>query len=78
MAELADVIREEIRRLEVLVDDFLLFSRTDRIQYRPARLEDIVGEVLNLMALEAQALRGARSATRRTAPCRGCGWTPRR
>ena len=56
MAELVDVIREEIRRLEMLVDDFLLFSRTDRIQYRPARLEDIVGEVLNLMALEAQAL----------------------
>jgi signal transduction histidine kinase len=55
MAELVDVIREEIRRLEILVDDFLLFSRTDRIQYRPARLEDIVGEVLNLMAPEAQA-----------------------
>jgi signal transduction histidine kinase len=55
MAELVDVIREEIRRLEVLVEDFLLFSRTDRIQYRPAQLEDIVGEVLNLMALEARA-----------------------
>jgi signal transduction histidine kinase len=55
MAELVDVIREEIRRLEILVEDFLLFSRTDHIQYRPARLEDIVGEVLNLMALEAQA-----------------------
>lgn len=55
MTELAEVIRGEIRRLEVLVDDFLLFARTDRIQYRPARLEDIVREVLNLMALEAQA-----------------------
>ena len=55
MGDLVDVIREEIRRLEVLVEDFLLFSRTDRIQYRPARLEDIVGEVLSLMALEAQA-----------------------
>ena len=42
MAEVVDVIRDEIRRLELLVDDFLLFSRTDRIQYRPARLEDIV------------------------------------
>jgi signal transduction histidine kinase len=55
MAGLAVVIREEIRRLEILVDDFLLFSRTDRIQYRPASLEEIVGEVLNLMALEAEA-----------------------
>ena len=49
------VIRQEIRRLEILVDDFLLFSRTDRVQYRPASLEEIVGEVLNLMALEAEA-----------------------
>jgi signal transduction histidine kinase len=55
MGGLVDVIREEIRRLEILVEDFLLFSRTDRIQYRPARLEDIVSEVVNLMALEAQA-----------------------
>ena len=57
MAEVVDVIREEIRRLEVLVEDFLLFSRTDRIQYRPAQLDDIVGEVVNLMAPEAAANR---------------------
>jgi signal transduction histidine kinase len=56
MGGLVDVIREEIRRLEGLVDDFLLFSRTDRIQYVPAQLEDIVAEVVNLMALEARAL----------------------
>jgi signal transduction histidine kinase len=56
MAGVVDVIRDEIRRLEVLVDDFLLFSRTDRIQYRPARLEDIVAEVVRLMVLEAQAV----------------------
>ena len=55
MAEVVDVIREEIRRLELLVEDFLLFSRTDRIQYRPAQLEDIVGEVMHLMAPEAEA-----------------------
>jgi len=55
MAEVVDVIREEIRRLEVLVEDFLLFSRTDRIQYRPAQLEDIVREVIQLMAPEADA-----------------------
>ena len=55
MAEVVDVIREEIRRLELLVEDFLLFSRTDRIQYRPARLDDIVHEVMQLMAPEAAA-----------------------
>ena len=55
MAEVVDVIRDEIRRLEVLVEDFLLFSRTDRIQYRPAQLEDIVREVMHLMAPEADA-----------------------
>jgi len=56
MRGVVDVIRDEIRRLEILVEDFLLFSRTDRIQYVPARLEDIVAEVSNLMGLEAQAL----------------------
>jgi signal transduction histidine kinase len=55
MTEVVDVIREEISRLELLVEDFLLFSRTDRIQYRPARLEDIVHEVMQLMAPEAAA-----------------------
>jgi signal transduction histidine kinase len=55
MAEVVDVIREEVRRLELLVEDFLLFSRTDRIQYRPARLEDIVQDVIQLMAPEADA-----------------------
>jgi signal transduction histidine kinase len=55
MGDLVDVIREEIHRLEMLVEDFLLFSRTDRIQYRPASLEDIVAEVVNLMALEGEA-----------------------
>jgi signal transduction histidine kinase len=55
MGAIADVIREEIRRLEILVEDFLLFSRTDRIHYRAARLEDIVVEVTNFLALEARA-----------------------
>ena len=55
MTDLTGVIRQEIRRLELLVDDFLLFSRTDRIQYRPARLEDIVSDVLVLLQPEASA-----------------------
>jgi signal transduction histidine kinase len=55
MTELVDVIRQEVRRLEELVEDFLLFSRTDRIQYRPAQLEDIVAEVVTLLQPEAAA-----------------------
>ena len=55
MTDLTGVIRQEIRRLELLVDDFLLFSRTDRIQYRPARLEDIVSDVLVLLQPEVSA-----------------------
>jgi signal transduction histidine kinase len=55
MQELVLVIREEIERLETLVGDFLLFSRTDRIQYRPANVEGLVQDVVAFMTPEAQA-----------------------
>lgn len=64
MREVVGIIREEIHRLEILVSDFLLFSRTDRVQYRPASLDGIVDEVLHLMRPEAEA---ARVALRRQA-----------
>ena len=35
----SSVIRDEIRRLDSLVGDFLMFSRTNRIQYTPASLD---------------------------------------
>ncbi|HUG52081.1 MAG TPA: GAF domain-containing protein [Vicinamibacteria bacterium] len=55
MAELTAVIREEVRRLDGLVGDFLLFSRTDRIQYQTADLDQLVDEVVHLLRPEARA-----------------------
>ncbi|HET7746070.1 MAG TPA: GAF domain-containing protein [Vicinamibacteria bacterium] len=55
MADLTSVIREEIKRLDGLVGDFLLFSRTDRVQFHPASLEAIVEEVIRLVEPEAAA-----------------------
>lgn len=55
MRELTGSIREEIQRLNGLVDDFLLFSRADRIQYRPASLEALLDEVIRLLTHEAEA-----------------------
>jgi signal transduction histidine kinase len=52
---LTAVIREEIQRLDALVGDFLLFSRLTRMSRRPASLEALVVEVLELMGPEANA-----------------------
>jgi signal transduction histidine kinase len=52
--ELAGIIRSEIRRLDTLVGEFLLFSRTNRVQFAPANLEDLIDEVVRLMLPEAQ------------------------
>ena len=54
MAELVGIIREEIRRLDSLVGDFLLFSRTNRIQFAPTSLDSILEEVLTLLEPEAR------------------------
>ena len=62
LAELAGVIREEIRRLDALVGDFLLFSRTSRIQLQPTDLDALVDEVTRLLRPEA---RGAGVTLRR-------------
>lgn len=55
MAELTGIIREEIKRLDTLVNDFLLFSRTDRLQQAAASLEALVDEIVRLMRPEAKA-----------------------
>jgi signal transduction histidine kinase len=57
MAELSAVIREEVKRLDGLVGDFLLFSRADRVQYQSADLEQIIDEVVRLLRPEAGAAR---------------------
>jgi GAF domain-containing protein len=55
MGGLARIIREELRRLDGLVGDFLLFSRATRIQHEAASLEDVVDEVVRLVEPEAAA-----------------------
>jgi len=55
MAELSGIIREEVKRLDGLVGDFLLFSRADRIQYHEADLEQLIDEVVHLLRPEARA-----------------------
>jgi signal transduction histidine kinase len=55
MADLTAVIRQEVKRLDGLVGDFLLFSRADRIQYHSANLEELVDEVVHLLRPEARA-----------------------
>ena len=62
LEELVGVIREEIRRLDALVGDFLFFSRTSRIQFQTADLDALVDEVTRLLRPEA---RGAGVTLRR-------------
>jgi len=57
MAELSAVIREEVKRLDGLVGDFLLLSRADRVHYQSADLEQIIDEVVQLLRPEASAAR---------------------
>lgn len=52
--ELVGVIRQEVRRLDNLVGDFLHFSRSNRVQYRPTRLDDVLDEVMRLLGPEAR------------------------
>jgi signal transduction histidine kinase len=53
--ELVGVIREEVKRLDNLVGDFLQFSRSNRVQYRPTALDGLVDEVTRLLRPEARA-----------------------
>jgi signal transduction histidine kinase len=53
--ELIGVIREEVRRLDNLVGDFLLFSKANRITFRAVNLDAIIDEVVRLLRPEARA-----------------------
>jgi signal transduction histidine kinase len=55
MQELTQIIREEIRRLDALVGDFLLFSLTKRINCRPACLDSLIDDVVRLLRPEGRA-----------------------
>jgi signal transduction histidine kinase len=56
MIGLTRIIHEEVQRLDNLVGDFLLFSRTDRLQYRPADIAALADEVVQFLEPEAREL----------------------
>ena len=64
MGDLLAVIREEVKRLDNLVGDFLAFSGSGRIQHRSASLDALVDEVSLLLQPEARAT-GVRLERRR-------------
>ena len=51
------IIRDEVRRLDSLVGDFLLFSRAGRMQHQPGDLDAVVDEVARLLRPEAEGQR---------------------
>lgn len=55
MSRVTAIIREEIDRLNRLVDDFLMFSRTNRIHFQPASLDAVVDDVMHLLRPEARS-----------------------
>jgi signal transduction histidine kinase len=57
--DLIGVIREEVMRLDNLVGDFLQFSRSNRVQYRPTSLDALLDEVMRLLRPEARVARVA-------------------
>ena len=77
--DLLAVIREEVKRLDNLVGDFLKFSGSGRIQHRPASLDALVDEVIGLLAAGGGARAGvSSSAVARESPSPTCPWTGRR
>lgn len=53
--DLIGIIREEVKRLDSLVSDFLLFSRTKRVHHQPVALDSLLDEVVRLLRPEAKA-----------------------
>ena len=49
------IIRKEIQRLDALVGDFLLFSRTNRLHFRPTSLDVLLDEIVRLLRPEGRA-----------------------
>jgi len=68
LKEVIGVIREEVKRLDNLVGDFLQFSRTNRVQYRPANLDTLIDEVVRLLRPEARAAGVTLKRDRRDGP----------
>jgi len=51
---LTGVIRDEIRRLNVIIEDFLTFSRSRRLELREFSLTDVIQKLARLMGEEAR------------------------
>ncbi len=54
LKELLGIIRQEVKRLDNLVGDFLQFSRSNRLPYRPTSVEAMLDEVVRLLRPEAR------------------------
>jgi signal transduction histidine kinase len=57
MDDLAMIIRDEVRRLDRLVGDFLLFSRSGRLLEQSGDLDAVAADVVTLLTPEADAMR---------------------
>jgi len=55
MQNLTAIIRREIQRLDALVGDFLLFSRTNRMHFRSTSLDALLDEIVRLLRPEGRA-----------------------
>lgn len=52
---LTGVIRDEIRRLNVIIEDFLTFSRSRRLELREFSITEVIQKLARLMGEEARA-----------------------
>jgi signal transduction histidine kinase len=74
--ELAGAIRDEVRRLDRLVGDFLLFARSGRLLEASGDLDAVAEDAVALLAPEADAVGVRLECTRAGAPARGLRLDP--
>ncbi len=56
------IIKDEINRLDGIIDEFLSFSRSRRLELRSYPVEDVVGKIIDLIGEEAKS-RGIKITT---------------